>query len=246
MTITIDGKSCECERGEYLLDIAGRNGIVIPSLCHHGGLPGQGCCRVCIVETETRGRRNIVTACVYPVEQECSVFTNSDRVKRQRGMILALLHARAPESTEVALLCELYGAPEYERFAVKSGEKCILCGLCVKACESLGTGAISTVNRGVEKAVSTPYDEPSADCAGCGSCAGVCPTGAITVDEDDSSRTIWGKTFPLQMCGRCGKPAGTREELELAAKKAGSEPSPLCGECRRKAVADAMAAAYGY
>lgn len=245
MIITIDGKSCACEQGEYLLDIASRNGIKIPALCHHEGLPGQGCCRVCIVEVESRGRRSIVTACVYPVEQECEVSTDSGRVKRQRGVVLSLLRSRAPESAEIARLCEEYGAPEYGRFDKKTGEKCILCGLCVKACESIGTGAISTVNRGVEKAVSTPYDEPAADCAGCGSCAGICPTGAIVAEEDNLTRTIWNKRFELQLCDRCGKPAGTSEELRLAAKRAGTEPSALCAECRRKAIADAMAMTYG-
>lgn len=244
MTITIDGKACVCEPGEYLLDIARRNGVVIPALCHHEGLPGQGCCRVCIVEVETGGRKNIVTACVYPVERECSVYTDSDRVRRQRGMILALLRSRAPESAEIARLCEEYGAPEYKRFAEKPGEKCVLCGLCVKACESMGTGAISTVNRGVEKTVSTPYDEPSADCVGCGSCASVCPAGAIAMEETALTRVIWDREFSLVLCERCGAAIGTREELELAAKRACSEHSPLCGECRRKAVADTLAATY--
>jgi len=245
MTVTIDGRACACEPGEFLLNVARRNRILIPTFCNHDGLQGQGCCRVCIVEVEIRGRRNIVSSCVYPVEEECAVYTNSDRVKRQRRMVLALLRARAPEGDRVARLCKMYGAQAYERFVENPGEKCILCGLCVKACQSLGTGAIATVNRGVDKAVSTPYDQPSADCVGCGSCAGVCPTGAIELREDAVSRTIWKKEFSLQACERCGKPAGTREELELAAKKAGLETPALCGECRRKAMADTMAGVFG-
>ncbi|MDR1560396.1 MAG: 4Fe-4S dicluster domain-containing protein [Clostridiales bacterium] len=245
MNITIDGKPCVCEPGEYLLDVARRNRIVIPTLCHHDGLPGQGCCRVCIVEVEIRGRRNIVTSCVYPVERECAVFTDSDAVNQQRRVVLALLRSRAPEADRINRLCKLYKVPEYERFASKSGEKCILCGLCVKACQSLGTGAIAAMNRGVEKEVSTPYDKPSDDCVGCGSCAAVCPTGAIEVKEDAASRAIWNREFRLRICERCGQPAGTMEELELAARKSGAEPSALCGECRKKAVADAMAATYG-
>ena len=52
MIITIDGKQCSCEKGEFLLQVARRNGIYIPTLCHHEALPGQGCCRVCIVEVD--------------------------------------------------------------------------------------------------------------------------------------------------------------------------------------------------
>ena len=245
MIIKIDGKACSCEPGEYLLSVARRNRILIPTFCNHDGLPGQGCCRVCVVEVVTRGRDAVVSSCVYPVEEECEVYTNNDRVKRQRRMVLALLRARAPEAERVARLCKMYGAPQYDRFVESPGEKCIMCGLCVKACQSLGTGAIATVNRGVDKAISTPYNKPSADCVGCGSCASVCPAGAIELKEDESARTIWGKEFKLQICECCGKPAGTREELDLAARKAGLGSVTLCTECRRKAIANAMASAYG-
>jgi NADH dehydrogenase/NADH:ubiquinone oxidoreductase subunit G len=246
MLITIDDKSCVCERGEYLIDIAARNGIVIPTLCHHEGLPGQGCCRVCIVEVETDGRRSIVTACVYPVERECAVFTNSGNISRQRSMILCCLHNLAPESSEIAHLCEKYGAPEYERLTKRAGEKCILCGLCVKACECLGTGAISTVNRGIDKAVTTPYGEPSVVCVGCASCAKVCPTGAIAVTETEKKRKIWNKTFPLRSCKSCGKPIGTSVELKRSAAKSGAEIPVLCEMCRRKAIANVMTSTYGH
>ena len=246
MNITINDKICECRPGEYLLEIAARNGIVIPSLCRHEGLPGQGCCRVCIVEAEIHGKRSIVTSCVYPVEQECAVFTDSDAIRKHRGVILAMLRARAPESAEIADLCKQYGAPEYGRFLKQEPEqKCILCGLCVKACESLGTGAISTVNRGVEKKVSTPFDDVSLVCVGCGSCAAVCPTGAIQVKEDETTRTIWNKTLNLKQCKNCGKTFGTWFELYRSAEKAGAEPSELCEECKKKAITDVMAITFG-
>jgi len=246
MTITIDGKPCVCEEGEYILDIAKRNGVAIPTLCHHDGLPGQGCCRVCIVEVETDGMRNIVAACVYPVGSECAVFTDSEVISRQRNMVLSMLRSAAPESDMIAALCKEYGAQEQERFDKKAGEKCILCGLCVKACESLGTGAIATVERGVAKAVSTPYGEPSIACVGCASCASVCPTGNIAVSDDGKTREIWGKTFDIIACGKCGRPVGTLQELWRSAIKAGAEDAPdLCDMCRKKAISDVMAAVYG-
>jgi len=245
MTINIDGKPCTCEKGEYLLDIAARNGITIPTLCHHGGLPGQGSCRVCIVEVEINDWRTIVTACVYPVERECSVYTQSEKVKKQRGMILSLLRSLAPESVEVAALCDEFGVPAQERFVEKSGEKCIICGLCAKACESLGTGAISTVNRGVDKKVTTPYDDPSLVCVGCASCALVCPTGAIAVDENAKERRIWNKALPLQACKKCGSIRGTYGEIWRATKNIDVELPELCDICRKKSVAEVMAATYG-
>jgi len=246
MTITIDGKAIECSAGEYLPDVAKRAGIHIPTLCHHEGLPGQGCCRVCLVEVETGGVKDIVTACVYPVERECTVFTDNERVRKDRGIVLALLRAVAPDSDEIARLCEEHGAPDVERFTIrKENSKCILCGLCVRACESLGTGAISTINRGIDKKVSTPYDEPALVCVGCGSCASVCPVGAIKVEEDGGERKIWNKKLPLARCKRCGAEFGTVFEHYRSSERAGAPPADLCEVCKRKAITDTMAQTFG-
>jgi NADH dehydrogenase/NADH:ubiquinone oxidoreductase subunit G len=245
VTILIDNKPCDCEAGEYIIDVAARNGIVIPTLCHHDGLPGQGCCRVCLVEVETDSRRDTVTACLYPVKQGNSIHTNSNDLTRRRGMVLSLLRSMAPESDKIAQLCKEYNAPEHSRFVRKNGEKCILCGLCVKACESLGTGAIATVNRGATKAVTTPYNEPSFVCVGCASCSVVCPTGAITVSETGGKRHIWNKELPLKVCKSCGTKMGTFMELWRSAEKTNTEVPDYCEACRKKAITDVMAATYG-
>jgi len=245
MQITINGKACACEKGEFLLEIARRNNIPIPTLCHHPSLSEQGCCRVCIVEVVEKGWSKVVVSCVYPVEKEIEVFTNSEKIKRERALILSLLQKRAPDSRIIAGLAKSYGAPELPSLKPLDSGKCVLCGLCARACASLGTGAISTVSRGITKAVSTPYDEPSKDCVGCGSCAAVCPTGEIVLAETAESRTIWGKTFLLVRCGRCGVVLGTKEELERAARQAGGEVPTLCPNCRRLAMTDEMAHTYG-
>lgn len=245
MTVTINGKPCVCEKGEFLLQVARRNGIEIPTLCHHEAIAGQGCCRLCIVEVVERGRGRIVVSCVFPVEHECEVFTDSEKVRRERGMILRLLEKRAPESPEIRALCEKYAAPEIDRFVRADGEKCVLCGLCAKACGELSVGAISTVNRGVTKQIATPYHEPSSVCVGCGSCASVCPTGAIEIAETADTRTIWGKTFRLVRCARCGQVIGTREELDYAAKRSGQEPDALCRTCRQARMAAVFSHTFG-
>lgn len=241
MIIKIDGKECQCEKGEYILTVARRNGIEIPTLCHHDAIAGQASCRLCIVEVTEKGRKKIVVSCVYPINGEIEVETNSDKVKRERGMILSLLQKRAPESEEIKALCEKYDAPVIERFVAIDNEKCVMCGLCAKACAELSVGAISTVNRGVTKEVSTPYHEPSSICVGCGSCARICPTGAITLEETDTTRTIWDKKFELVKCSECGEVIGTKEEIAEAAKRTGLEPDTLCIDCRKKAAADVLA-----
>ncbi len=245
--ITIDGKLCGCNRGEYLFDIAKRNGIFIPTLCRHDGLEPRGACRICIVEVVVKGRSKVVTSCIYPVEGPCEVFTNSDSIREQRAVILMLLQARAPKAEAIAQLAAGYDAAVPASFIILDAEKCILCGLCVQACDSLGTGAISTVLRGTEKKVSTPYDKPSADCIGCCSCVQVCPTECIEWMQTGTTRSIWGRTFELVACERCGEIIGTREELAYARKtaEAGAAELPLCGSCRKRLVADNLLAAYG-
>lgn len=240
MNIMIDGKACACEKGEFILDVARRNGIEIPTLCHHPAISGQGCCRVCLVEVVERGRHKIVTSCIYPINGECEVFTGSEKVVRERGMVLALLAERTPESEKVVELAERCQAPKIARFVNEDTTRCVLCGLCVKACATLGSGAISTILRGTEKRVATPYDEASTECIGCGSCANICPTGNIEMVETPDTRTIWHHTFMLVRCEACGAVLGTAETLERAARVTDTEVQTLCDDCRRARTAHAM------
>lgn len=244
----IDGKDCPFEKGELLLTVAKRNGIFIPTLCHHDALAGLASCRLCICEVVERGAAKVVASCVYPLEMDCQVYTNSDKIRKERSVILMLLKMRAPESTEIDAFYKMYGAPDISRFQIHHGEKCIVCGRCVKACNELGAGAISTINRGVTKEISTPYGEPNPVCIGCKSCATVCPTRTITFTEDAESRTIWGKRFLMVKCEECGTPIGTKEEIEYAISKVGDvdkDFSQLCPSCRQKRDARVLAQTYG-
>jgi NADH dehydrogenase/NADH:ubiquinone oxidoreductase subunit G len=245
LTITIDGRDCACEKGEFLLDIATRNSIYIPTLCNHPGLEGLGACRVCIVEVVERGKGKIVVSCIYPVERECEVFTANDKVLEQRRTILMLLGKLAPNSERIRAISKHYKAPALPRLENKpDGDRCILCGRCVQACNKLGTGAIAAVNRGIAKEIATPYHEPSKACIGCASCAEVCPTDAIPVTQDAQTRTIWGRTFVLAHCSSCGADLNTQEVLQDVARKTGQEPDMLCDACRKRTIADTFAATY--
>ena len=215
MEITINNKTCTCEKGELLLDVARRNRIFIPTMCDHPEFSGRGACRVCIVEVVENGRSKVVTSCLYPIERECIVYADSERIKRDRAMVFALLREQAPASTEIMQMSNIYKAPKSERFVRNEGNKCILCGLCVRACDSLGVGALSLVERGTIKKVSTPFEMPSLDCIGCGSCATICPTNFIimTQDEQMDIRSIWGRDFNLVRCESCNAIINTAEQI---------------------------------
>ena len=234
MNITIDGKVCQAEAGEFLLAVAQRNNIYIPTLCHSDALPGQASCRLCIVEVVENGQHKVVTSCVYPVTKEVEVITNSDKIVAMRKTIIMLLAARVPGNEQINKLREEYSVPQPTRFTSASDGQCILCGLCVKACETVGLSAISTISRGITKKVATPYDEPSETCMGCGACAQVCPTGAIAISEDNKYRTIWNKKFALISCKECGKHFITQEQIEYIRTKLGStDDEMLCESCKR-------------
>lgn len=116
-----------------------------------------------------------------------------------------------------------------ERLEPLDAGKCILCGLCVQACESMGACAISTINRGVDKEINTPYGAASDDCIGCLSCANVCPTDSIPFMEDSMTRTIWNRTFELSRCKECGRVLGTQQmsDMELC------DRAPPKSDCER-------------
>ena len=236
MRVIIDGRECLARRGEYLLDVAKRNGIFIPTLCHSDALPGQSSCRMCIVEVVEGGRSKTVASCVYPVLGDIEVKTNSDKIRRIRRTLVKLIHASSPAGKHMEDLLERYGPLPENRFEGAEGEKCMLCGLCVSACEALGTGAISTINRGTAKEVAPPFKEPPEACIGCGACAHVCPGDAIEMKEQGGIRTIWDRNFEMLECTGCGE--------YIKAKDPEGTVELLCEKCKRKKTVDGFRDAF--
>lgn len=243
MKIRINGIDCEARHGDYILEIARRNNIYIPTLCHHEALAGEARCRLCIVEVTEKGKSKVVASCVYPVTGEIEVATDSEKIRALRKTLLMLLLARTPQNETIQRLAREYGIPPVTRFAGDPDEECVLCNLCVRACEQLGAGAIFTVNRGVTKKVATLFEEPAAECIGCAACAGICPTGAIKVLEKNGKRIIWNREFEMATCSRCGKFFATAEQLAyynaiLNVNLHKYDGNRLCEYCRQKRAAE--------
>lgn len=236
MKIKIDGKYYEGKPGETLMELAKRNNIDIPSICHKKGFEGLGRCRLCIVEVKERNKTKVVSSCVYPIKEGIEVTTNSDKILRMRKNIVMLLLLRAPNNEYIRKLAKDYEVLIPQRYLSNSEkEECVLCGLCVKACEIMGTNAISMVNRGTTKKVSTPYDDPSKDCIGCGACAEVCPTNAIDIIDKGGQRTIWNRAFDLLKCSQCGRYYTTEEAFNYVNGKLDiKNDEPICEDCKRK------------
>ncbi|MGQ9617824.1 MAG: 2Fe-2S iron-sulfur cluster-binding protein [Candidatus Aminicenantia bacterium] len=186
--IRINDLGMVVQEGKTILEVAREKGIYIPTLCYNEALKPYGACRLCVVEVEENGRKNVVTSCTTPVKDGMRILTNSEKIWRTRKILIELLLARVPESKKLQELANYHGL-EKSRFSLKD-EDCILCGLCVRACdERVGRSAIGFMKRGTEREVGIPFEkEFSEDCVGCGACTYLCPTGAIQMEAKTLER----------------------------------------------------------
>jgi bidirectional [NiFe] hydrogenase diaphorase subunit len=182
---TINDQPVEAEEGWTVLDTARQYGIHIPTLCYHEAVEPSGACRMCVVEAKKGNWSKVVISCMYPVQEDIIIETDSERVRNVRRWILEMLLAECPASKELRDLAAEYKVTS-TRFEIKNPEEqCMLCGLCLRVCrEVVGVSAIATVGRGVHKVIGTPFDKPSEVCVACGSCVTVCPTGAMQARLD--------------------------------------------------------------
>ncbi len=87
--ITINGHEFVFEPGETILEVAQRNSVDIPTLCHLKGATPTGACRVCVVEVE--GARSLMASCATPAGNNMVVRTESRPVIEARKLIIQLL-----------------------------------------------------------------------------------------------------------------------------------------------------------
>lgn len=173
--MVIDGKEVMVEKGMTVLEAAKRADVFIPTLCYHKKLEPYGGCRLCIVEAESNGRKNLVVSCVYPVEQDLVITTRNEKISRIRKTLIELLMAHAPDAPQLTELAKEYGA-DRDRFE-KEKSFCIYCGLCVRYCAEIkGKNAVGFIDRGVRKEICFISSISSKECNICKECFPLCPT----------------------------------------------------------------------
>jgi len=205
--LEIDEHEIEIKSGQTVLSAAREHGIEIPTLCFHEALEPFAACRLCMVEVNAGRGWQLVAACAYPCAQNLQVRTRSAAVLQSRRTTVELLMASASQVPVIRQLADQLGVAD-PRFTMDADD-CILCGLCVRACaEIVGVSAISVINRGIEKQVSTPFSIASGQCIECGTCVLVCPTGAIQLEDITGGKQAvheWQSDFAALECGICGQ-----------------------------------------
>lgn len=241
ISFIIDGKKIKAENREILLKIALDNNIDIPHLCYHRALIPFGACRLCLVEIIKNNSSKIVASCTYPVEKDIEVKTNSERVIKNRKLIIELLLARCSNVDKIKELALKFGI-EKPRFPLEDND-CILCGLCTRVCTKVleDTCAIDFSNRGIDTQVTPPFDISSEVCIGCGACTYICPTNAIKTEKTLGIQEIkkWQIQHELVKCKTCGDNFITLKQIHYLKEKFHFQDDVFenCPKCKRKEYA---------
>lgn len=210
--IKINGKDFEFAEGTTILNACKQIGIKIPTLCYLEKISPGGKCRLCIVEV--KGFKNFVTSCNTEITEGMEIWTNTQKVREARKLILELLLSQhdidCPTcvrngNCELQDLCNNLGikSVSFEKISslynkddsgiiIRDPSKCVLCERCVIVCNDIqNVNAIGVCFRGIETYIGSPYKLPiiNSPCVNCGQCIMHCPTGALK--EKDDTEKVW-------------------------------------------------------
>ena len=165
--ITIDGKACECDEGEYILQVARRCGVFIPALCYLSGGTPTLACRLCMVEAD--GKR--VYSCNAKAKDGMVIYSRSPEIDAEREAITQVYCVNHPMACGVCDQsgeCELQNLVllmrvQSQNYAIRDTVRevqnwglisydaslCIVCERCITACKDrVGENALKLAPRG--------------------------------------------------------------------------------------------------
>ena len=206
MLIILDGKPASAIPGEMIFDVARREGIDIPTLCHLSNLkPPPTSCLVCLVKVNGK----FTPSCATPIEEGMNIESETEEVLTMRRSALELLlsdhisHCRTCGNgrkkcrilkyiAKYKVNRRRFGTAEMPENLLQSdhvtfdSRKCIKCGICIALTrQSNEETGLAFFGRGFNTQVGVPFGEPlqrameqSAE-----QVVPACPTAALTWRE---------------------------------------------------------------
>ena len=187
VTISIDGEEVSIPEGSTILTACNAAGKDTPTLCYGDTLTPKNACRVCMVEL--KGSRVLVPSCSRKVQAGMEVFTDTDRVRHSRRLVLELLDSSVDLSTtpRITEWKQRYNA-DSERYGERSDED-LTRDIHEPGEHHAGNGSVAATMNQPVKVDNDLYVRDYSKCILCYKCVDACGT-------------QWQNSFAIQIAGR--------------------------------------------
>jgi formate dehydrogenase alpha subunit len=234
VSITINGKTVQFEKGASLFNACKQLGVLLPAMCYHYSFSPFGSCGICLVEVE--GKSNNVRACTAKVAPGMVVWTDTEKIKEARKKAVEkhlLVHPLDCPVCDADGKCELqdltyelgvYNIAEPKRKEIPEDtrspvldfnmNRCILCGQCINVCKEVQLiDALCFYKKDKQTHVGA-HGGTALYCEFCGDCLAVCPVGAIVSRFSKYAFKPWQLKKTETTCTYCSDGCALNVESE--------------------------------
>ncbi|MEH6628212.1 MAG: 2Fe-2S iron-sulfur cluster-binding protein [Motiliproteus sp.] len=219
-TLTLNGQLQQFDPGQTIMEVAVNNGCYIPHLCHHPDYPAHGSCKLCTVTADGRAQ----CACTTEATEGMNIETDTEQLQQYRRQLTELLFV---EGNHYCPTCERAGNCQLQATAYEVGmsnggyefrypsrqldashsqlvldrDRCILCGLCVRASEEEGKGVFTISGRGPQSQLAVNSDTgllADSRLEVTDKAAHICPVGALIVRGEGFNIPIGSRLYDHQ------------------------------------------------